>query len=383
MKTALLVDTGFSALPIFEALKAMNLEVHVVGGRPNDWLTGIADVYHCLDYSNVDEMRALIDATEFDYLIPGCTDKSYEVCSKIGAGQYIGIDGLATTTAINNKLEFKKLLVELDINHPKLLTSAKAFSPHVPLIVKPVDSFSGRGVSLIERPSDCLISEAVETARSYSVCGRHVIEEYVSGDLYSFSCFIAGDALAHGTFVKESGGRNAFAVDTSIVDLDLSAKIREAVAADALKLCRHLDIRSGLLHIQFIVGADTYWIIEATRRCPGDLYSILIELSTGFEYAAAYVQSFLYRRPNYIISERDRRYIIRYTLTGTGSKYLSYWSSSESLSIVRSYPIAQCGDEWTDDRVNRCALIFAEFDDPIAAMKFYPKIRDGNMLRAY
>ena len=47
-------------------------------------------------------------------------------------------------------------------------------------------------------------------------------------------------------------------------------------------ISERLSLVDGLLHVQFILDSGRYWFVEMTRRCPGDLYSLLIEMSTGF-----------------------------------------------------------------------------------------------------
>ena len=49
----------------------------------------------------------------------------------------------------------------------------------------------------------------------------------------------------------------------------------------------------GLIHTQFISDNNTFSLIEVTRRCPGDLYSKLIQMSTGINYSELYSMPFM------------------------------------------------------------------------------------------
>ena len=59
-----------------------------------------------------------------------------------------------------------------------------------PVMVKPVDSSGSKGVAKVDEVSEIL--EAVDTAVSYSRCGRFIIEEYVEKSGYQ----IAGDGFS-------------------------------------------------------------------------------------------------------------------------------------------------------------------------------------------
>ena len=55
-----------------------------------------------------------------------------------------------------------------------------------------------------------------------------------------------------------------------------------------------LDLKDGLMHIQFIVDVQhNPTIVEICRRIPGDLYPKLVEYSTGFPYCERIIESYL------------------------------------------------------------------------------------------
>lgn len=60
MRQVLLVDTNFSAWPLYEFLVKAGYKVTVVGGNPYDTLAKCVDDYVNLDYSDIERMRQLI-----------------------------------------------------------------------------------------------------------------------------------------------------------------------------------------------------------------------------------------------------------------------------------------------------------------------------------
>lgn len=382
MSTALLVDTGFSALPILEALKAAGLEVHVVGARPSDPLVGSADQYHLVDYSDVAAMSQLIASRDFQFLVPGCTDKSYEVCAQVAQPTHRGIDGPEVTKRINDKKLFREVLASIGVPAPQSYRLDQTHDAHGALIVKPVDSFSGRGITVIDEPNEASVAAAVDHAREYSASTEVMIEDFVTGQLYSFSCFLVSGTASTGFFVREDCERTKFAVDTSAVCSDFPTGVAGQIRRSVEQIAALLELADGLFHVQFILNQEQYWILEATRRCPGDLYSILIELATGYEYAKAYVAGFLGEPAPVSPSGAAVRPIMRHTLAGKGSQYLSYWSSDAAVKIVRCYPVASCGSSWIGDRPNRCAVLFVEPDQNGQDHDLYDALRRGTLFEA-
>jgi formate-dependent phosphoribosylglycinamide formyltransferase (GAR transformylase) len=377
MRTALLVDTGFSALPLLEALRKLNLQVHVVGSRASDALVEAADVYHELDYADVAAMQRLMDQHNFQYVVPGCTDKSYEVCASIQSMRCTGIDSPENTKSVNDKLLFREILRDIGIPAPRHYSDNKIGDVGGPLIVKPVDSFSGQGISVIDVDHLTNLPEAIKYARSFSRSGDAIVEDFIFGQLYSYSCFVRGGCVSVGFFVKEDCERSKFSVDTSVVQGLFPNSIARKIKRDIESIVSYLGLVDGLFHTQFILNEDDYWILEATRRCPGDLYSILIQLSTQFDYAGAYVSTFVDCSEHLDQPVGSRGTIVRHTLAGQGSDYLSYWSSVSGLRIIRCYPVTACGSKWSKDRPNRCAIIFVDASELSGGDEVYRRISSG------
>ena len=157
-----------------------------------------------------------------------------------------------------------------------------------PLLVKPVDSFSGRGVTKLVEAAG--LSEALAAARQASRSGESVVEEFVDGRLYSHSAFIRKQEIVADFFAEQNFCTlYPYRVNCSNHPSSLPANHRDSVREAVGRLIRLLGLKDGLLHTQFIADADDFWIIECMRRCPGDLYGHLIELSAGIDYADLFV----------------------------------------------------------------------------------------------
>lgn len=61
---------------------------------------------------------------------------------------------------------------------------------------------------------------------------------------------------------------------------------------DIERIAKLLNLVDGMFHLQIMIKDDIPYIIDVTRRIPGDLYPYLIEYCDGVEYSKAVVKSY-------------------------------------------------------------------------------------------
>ena len=353
----LLVDTNRASYTIYSSLVAGGHEVWVVGGNPEEPLAKLAPHYVQLDYSDSSKLASFVDEKSFDFIVPGCTDVAYKSCAEISKGRFPGIDSVEATRAINDKKEFRKVANGLGISVPKKVTCEEALGMEA-VIVTPVDSFSGRGIAILRKPEIEDLSKAFAEACAMSKTGSAIIEEFVTGQLYSHSAFISGGRIVADFIVREDCTTNPFTVDTSCVEFDFPEPLLERLRKDALSLVRELNLVDGLMHTQFIRKDDRYWLIETTRRCPGDLYALLIEMSTGYSYGASYAAPFVGEKQVPKCAARLLERIIRHT--GTTRHGVSLWGFQFKRPVDLRLPVpwAVAGDHVEKSPYGRAGLFF-------------------------
>lgn len=373
MRKILLVDTNRAAYTIYQSLLAKGHEVFVVGGNPDEPLAKICPNVIQLDYSDASALDGLIEREGFDFLVPGCTDVSYKVCAEVNRSRFVGIDSLAATRAINDKSEFRAVAKRLGIPIPKVSDFEEALHCDA-VIVKPVDSFSGRGMTIVKKPTRDSLQAAYSLGCEASKTQTALIEEFVSGQLYSHSAFLQAGKVVADFVVQEDCTTNPFTVDTSKVVFDFPEKLREALRVDASKLFNGLGLVNGLIHSQFILSGDRYWIIEVTRRCPGDLYALLIEMSTGYPYGASYAASFLGGAPLPQNAGTLQKRIIRHTATSKDGDSLWGFSFKQPVNLKFFVPLATAGDFIKSSPCGRAGLFFLEANSDVEMKNLYNKL---------
>lgn len=378
MPRTLLVDTNRAAYPIYQALCTMGHEVWVIGGKPDETLAKLASNYMQLDYSDSVKLAAFVEEKGFDYIIPGCTDLSYQVCAEINNGRFPGIETPGNTSAINKKSEFRKLAEKLGMLVPRVLTLKNALDVQS-VIVKPVDSFSGRGMTVMQSPSSDKLAKAFDTACKASGTGNAIIEEFVTGQLFSHSAFIQDNKIVADFIVQEDCTTNPFTVDTSRALNNFSSKILSSLRKDVLSFTSSLKLMDGLMHTQFINNGEEYWIIEMTRRCPGDIYSLLIEFSTGYPYAMAYAAPFIGKDAPVLDDCAIKERIIRHTATSLCGDSLWGFRFACPVDIHLFVPLATSGDFINASPYGRAGVFFFRASTVDEQEKLYQKLLDGDL----
>lgn len=373
MKKVLLVGSSFSAAPIFFSLKKRGFHVTVCGALPQDPCHAYADASVYIDYSDREKLLAVVQKESFDYLVPTCNDYAY-LSSAWVAEQFgfPGFDSFATTEILHTKKLFRDRTAQFDFPAPRRLTDASFQQGFLtlPCLVKPVDSFSGRGIHKVTSWEG--LAPAIEEAKRASRSGEFVVEEFVQGALHSHSAFVSNQKIHEDFFVDEFCTTYPYQVNCSNHPSRLSDKVRAGVRAAMSRLAAELGMVDGLLHTQFIAEGDNFWIIECMRRCPGDLYGSLVERSTGVDYTSMFVQPFV-NEPYMTPRPRDAdRFMARHTIS-TAQPLVNFSFvpriSAEELEIIQ---LKSSGEKLAAAPFDKLAILLARFSSQEAMLEAAP-----------
>ena len=189
-KKVLLCDANFCVLPIVKTIINKGYNLSVVGTLLNDPVHKIAHNSVNIDYSNIEKLYNHIKENNYDFIIPGCNDRAYMSLSYIAEKlNFAGFDKYETVLKIHHKDKFKKFAQGKGYPIPKAVNNLNEINKlKFPIIIKPIDSFSGKGTNKVEKFDE--IEQYWKEAEKFSTTGDVVAEEFVEGKLYSHSAFI-------------------------------------------------------------------------------------------------------------------------------------------------------------------------------------------------
>jgi len=315
MKKILIVGGSHSELPLVKEAKKRGLFVITTGNQKNGISHKYADKVILEDYSDKEAVLKIAKKEKIDYICFGAHDLSMistsYVAEKLGINLF---DDYDTTLKLHHKDRFKKTAQKLHLstaksysfsNEKKAEEFANEFS--LPFIVKPIDLGGGKGIKKVEKKED--IKEAVKNAFNFSKSKKIIIEEWFEGSLHSLSMFVKNRQIAfYYTDSEYPCKYNPYGVCLSVSTNPKFELIKKRVFEDTQKLINYLDLKDGLLHLQYLQNNDKYSLIEYTRRMPGDFYNVPVELSTGFEYSKTIIDFVSGKSPD--IEQKEAKKLI-------------------------------------------------------------------------
>lgn len=387
-KRVLLVGTSFSAVSLLQYLKNLGYTVAVCGGYENDPCHMYADESFDIDYSKQVELLKLCIKENFDCIIPSCNDYAYNSSSYVATklNQFYGFDNIKITNILHSKSKFREFSLKNNLSVPKAIKYSKNLNLDTlnlayPILVKPDDGFSGKGVIKVNNSSN--LKKAIKIAKENSRNSNVVIEEFVEGNLYSHSAFIQDGQIAIDFFVDEFCSVYPYQVDSSCISQNLSKNLKINIRKDIQKLVKLLNITDGLLHTQIITDGTQFWLIETMRRCPGDLYGTLIQKATGFDYAKFYIKPFLNQKNNIDGVRLDNKFVARHTISIPKAlifKSLKHTLRADKLDF---YPLKESGSVLKEAPCDKVGLVFYEFSTQSELIKNTKNMKDFFILDSY
>ena len=363
MKNILLCDANFCVLPIVASIMSKNYNLSVVGSLANDPAHQIAHQSILLDYSNVTLLRAHIVKNHYDYIVPGCNDRSYLSLAEIaGEFRYPGFDDYETVLTIHHKDKFRAFAKEKGYPIPKFVDDIDKISTlNFPIIIKPIDSFSGKGTNKVDRITR--VKQSWNEALEFSKTGSVIAEEFIEGNLYSHSAFIKNKKIVIDFFVSEYCTIYPYQVNSSNISTLLSIDVQEKLKSWTEQFAQDLDLVDGLIHTQFISDNNTFSLIEVTRRCPGDLYSKLIQMSTGVNYSELYSIPFMGLELPSNVEKNQKKFISRHTVSVDRECVFIASTIQLKNAIIDNIQLKTSGQKMKAAPFDKSGIYFIEFNN--------------------
>lgn len=291
MKRMLMVGGSHAEIPLIEAAHKLGYYVITTGNQTEGMGHSYSDQYIKCDFSDKESICRLAERQKVDAICSGCNDFAYlstaYACEKLGLP---GHDSYETALQIHHKDQYRKLAAQLGIETPKAfqcrsLDELKSACQYMqfPIIVKPIDLTGGKGMMRCDETGQ------LESAFKYGMKAtreKHLVaEEFVVGTNHGFSAYIQNQKITFYFADNEQYYHNPYLVSGASAPGDIPESALRQLCGDCEKIAKELQLKDGILHIQFILREDGVpIIIEVCRRAPGDLYIHLVEMATGMDY---------------------------------------------------------------------------------------------------
>ncbi len=313
---ALVLAGGFPQIDLLCKLKARGVTTILADYYQHPVARDYADRFYRVSTLDVAAIRQLAVAEQVDFLITVCTDQALltvaQVSEELGLPCYLDYE---TARNVTNKAYMKQIFHTNEIPTARHSILA-AYSPghfdgwKFPLIVKPVDCNSSKGVCKVTNNAELM--EAISKAVSLSRTKTAIVEEFMSGEELSVDVYVENGA-AHILDITTSEKLNS--TDKFVIyrtwHSEEDTKVWKAEAQRvAQQIAEAFQIQNAPMLIQMIRTADGLKVIEFSARTGGGVKHLSILRQTGFDVVSAVIDLTLGAKPRLLLREPAWSYMI-------------------------------------------------------------------------
>lgn len=364
-RKVLLLGSGLTAYPILKAIKNLGFYAVVVGNRTSDICHGFGDESLFEDYSNIAAVRRFAENEDINFVVPGCNDVAYK--TGVALSRILGAPGYdaeGTAKLIFNKMHFRDALASITSHIPKFqrISDGKIAEESLsfPVLVKPLEGSTGIGITQLEDDEE--LSKYLSNLQREQGSRKVLVEEFCSGSLHSFSVFLNQGSAPEVYFADEYCTDYPYAVNESCAPSKITEDLKKRILEEIIRIAIAFNLVDGLLHTQVLVDGEDFYIVESMRRCPGDLFGVLVDRAYGSDYHDSYVRSFLGLAPLESKPAQKPSPVARQTLTNLSDEISFGVSYGTQGRVVENYVFAPSGVSLERFPKAKQGIIFIEYE---------------------
>ena len=301
---ALVLCGGVPQIELIKQLKSRGVTTILADMNENVGARPYADKFYPVSVLDVEAVRKVAIDEKVDFLITVCADQVLEVVAKIaqdlGLPWYIDAE---TAENVSKKSFMKKIFWENGVPTTKYvimgeLDEEKIAHLEYPIIVKPVDAYSSRGVRKVTNIEE--LREAFDVAVNISRTKTAIVEEFAEGDEVTVDVYVE-EGKAHVlclSNIYKIGEDGKFIINRSRIPADVSADIADQIADTAQKIATAFGLRNNPMLIQLITDGKRINVVEFCARTGGGIKFLMIKKISGFDVVKAVVDLTMGEKPH-------------------------------------------------------------------------------------
>lgn len=342
---ALVLAGGFPQIALLKELASRNIETILADYYENPVAKPYADKFYRASTLDVPAITDIAKAEKVDFLITACTDQALltvaQVSETLGLPCYIDYQ---TALNVTNKSYMKKVFSENNIPTAKHVVMAeleldKVKEMRFPLIVKPVDCNSSKGVKKVTDNDE--LAAAFDNAVKLSRTDTAIVEEYIVGEELSADIYVE-DGVAHLLSVSSLDkikNNDKFVIFRGVYTEEKTEAVRAAVTKIAQQIADAFELKNSPMLIQMIYDGKDAHVLEFSARTGGGIKYLLIKKVANFDVLAAVVDLTLGKKPHVENASPENKYIVNdfiYCIPGKFKK-LSGFEELKQEGIISDY----------------------------------------------
>ncbi len=291
----LVLAGGFPQIALIKELKNRGYRVILADYNKEPVAKKYADVFYQISTLDIDAVEGVAKKEKVKFLVTACTDQALHTVAKVsenlGLPCYIDYK---TALNVTNKAYMKKVFNEYDISTAKHIILGELDLDMIkdmkyPLIVKPVDCNSSKGVKKVENEKE--LKDAFSDAVRFSRTDTAVIEEFVSGTEVSVDVYIE-DGKAHilsTSRLDKIKDKDKFVIYRGCFPAAEAESVMDKIQDTAQKIADAFKLKNSPMLIQLITDGKEVYVLEFSARTGGGIKFLLINKACGFDVIKAVV----------------------------------------------------------------------------------------------
>ncbi len=347
---ALVLAGGFPQIDLINKLKGRKIETVLADYYNYPVARDYADRFYRISTLDVEAIKQLAVEEKVDFVITVCTDQALltvaRVSEELGLPCYINYEMARNVT---NKAYMKKLFADNNVPSSKYviadsLASIDLSDWQYPLIVKPVDCNSSKGVRRVDNSEN--LKSAFNEAVMFSRTDTAIVEEYITGKELSVDAYVeAGKAIILDITASEKLKDNdRFIIfrtwHPAIISNALSDKIRTV----AQQISDSFGIKDAPMLIQLLTDGETVSVVEFSARTGGGVKHLSINRRTGVDVVSAVIDLTMGIKPHITVKQPLTAFMVDeyiYCTPGTFD-HVEGFDELKSSGVITDYYVFRC-----------------------------------------
>ena len=304
MQKALVLCGGIPQIALIKELKSRGFRVLLADMNENVAAKPYADEFYKVSVLDVEGIKNLAAEQKVDCVLTVCADQvlqvTAEVSEALGLPCYIDFE---TAENVSKKSYMKKIFEENGVPTSKFVILDKLDEERIahlkyPLIVKPVDAYSSRGVTKVTDKEG--LFSAFDKAISISRAKFAIVEEFVTGNEISVDIYVE-EGKVHIlclTDLYKIGEGGKFIINRSRIPSVTTPKVVKKIEEAAQKIVDAFGLKNTPMLIQLISDGENISVVEFCARTGGGVKFLMIEKYSGFDVVKAVADLTLGEKPH-------------------------------------------------------------------------------------
>lgn len=290
---AFVIAGGVPQIELIKQLKSRGITTVLADGSLNAVARPYADIFYHVNIFDIHAVKEIAEKEKVDFLLTVCADQVLlvvaEVSEMLGLPCYIDYK---TAQDVSDKIRMKRVFKQIGVPTTEYVETDHLDEDAIshlryPLVVKPVDAYSSKGVRKVENLKQ--LKQYYSEAQTISRRGGVIVEEFFPGDEISVDAFVINGkvkilAVTNSEKVKYA---DRFVIFRGRYPVAASDAVLNKIETIAQKIADGFHLKDSPLLIQLLNHNDEVSVLEFCARTGGNMKWLLIKYSCGVDVIKA------------------------------------------------------------------------------------------------